>query len=90
MDLLTHVQARSFETRNEWIADLTRFGDQAERMWRALRNDRSERQKGRAEDAFKAMEKVGGVLFWLHHDSPPMPMSSIVERSIAHIRSKLT
>lgn len=89
MDLLAHVEARSFQTREEWIADLVRFGDQAERTWKALAKSKSERQLGMSDDAFNAMEKVGGVLFWLRHNSPPTPMGKIVERSIEHIRKNL-
>ena len=89
MNLLAHVQTRSYGTREEWIADLERFGDQAERAWKALRRSKSERQKGMSEDAFDAMERVGGVLFWLRFDSSPTPMSRTVEQSIEHIRSQI-
>lgn len=89
MNLLNHIEARSFQTREEWISDLVRFGDQAERTWKGLAKSKSERQRGMSEDAFDAMEKVGGVLFWLRSGSTPTPMGRTVERSIELIRSTL-
>lgn len=85
MSLLAHVLSRSFETREAWLVDLQRFGDEAERTWKALRRARSERQQDQAEEAFQAMQAVEGVMETIRFGYAQSPVSEADQAAIAHI-----
>ena len=90
MDILTHVKALSFDTRAEWLADLQRFGDSAERTWKDLRKRKEHRLQDRAAEAKVAMDDVEPVMEWLNFGNWQIEPSRAAHAAISHIQGKLS